>query len=154
MGENPENVHVVGLTSLDIILNKKLPDKDVLFKKYDLNKDEYLIVILQHPISTHPERSSSEMQIILEAITELEYQSLVVYPNIDPGGKRIIKIIDKFEEDFPHLIKAHKSLPYEDFLGLLKIADVLVGNSSSGILEAPSFRLPVVNIGNRNKQLY
>lgn len=149
MGENPKNVHVVGYTSLDTILNKKLPNKELLFRKFNLKLDDRLLLVVYHSLSTNPENASNEMQIVLEAITELKHQSLIIYPNVDPGGKRIIEVINKFEEKYPQIIQTSKNIPYEEYLSLLKNTDVLVGNSSSGILEAPSLHLPVVNIGPR-----
>ncbi|MFW9777504.1 MAG: UDP-N-acetylglucosamine 2-epimerase [Candidatus Heimdallarchaeota archaeon] len=151
MGENPANVHVVGYTSLDTILHTPLPAKDVLFHKYNLSTNKDLLVLVYHSLSTSPGMSAQEIAIILEVIITFDLQCLVVYPNVDPGGKSIVSEIRKYEKSHPDKIKGRKSLPYEDFLGFLNCAKVLVGNSSSGILESPSFHLPVVNIGTRQR---
>ena len=151
MGENPENVHVVGYTSLDTILNKEFPDTGLVFRKFNLNPDDKLLVVVYHSISTNPEKASNEVETVLEAITEIGHQSLVIYPNVDPGGKGIIEAINHFAEKFPQIIKTSRSVPYKEYLSLLRGATVLIGNSSSGILEAPSFNLPVVNIGSRQE---
>jgi UDP-N-acetylglucosamine 2-epimerase len=83
----------------------------------------------------------------LNAVTELGYQTVLIYPNADAGGRRMIEVIKEYEK-YP-FIKTFKSIAHEEYLGLMKLASVMVGNSSSGIIEAPSFGLPVVNIGTR-----
>jgi UDP-N-acetylglucosamine 2-epimerase len=90
------------------------------------------------------------MRSTLNAVSGLHHQALVLYPNADAGGRQMIGVIEEFCRNEP-LIQAHKNLYHDDYLGLLKIASVLVGNSSSGIIEAPSFHLPVVNIGTRQE---
>jgi UDP-N-acetylglucosamine 2-epimerase len=73
----------------------------------------------------------------------------VIYPNADAGGRAMIEVIKKYEGI--RFIKAFRSLPRDKYLALMSAASVMVGNSSSGIIEAPSFRLPVVNIGIRQE---
>ena len=85
----------------------------------------------------------------MDAIAELKYQTIVIYPNSDAGGRSGIEIIKKYDE-LP-FVTTFKNIPYIDFLNLMSIASVMVGNSSSGIIEAPSFKLPVVNIGDRQQ---
>ena len=79
----------------------------------------------------------------------LKLPTIIIYPNADAGGRKMISTIKKYE-GLP-FIKTYKSLPHKDYLGLLKAAAVLVGNSSSGVIEASSFKLPVVNIGSRQE---
>ena len=85
----------------------------------------------------------------LEAVRELEYQTIILYPNVDVGGREIIEHIREYEH-IP-FIKVFKSIPQEEYFSLLKVASVIVGNSSSGIIESSSFKLPVVNIGIRQE---
>ena len=91
------------------------------------------------------------MEITLEAIAELEYKTVVIYPNTDAGSHAMINVIDKFVDKYD-FIKAYKTLPRDIFVNLQRKASVLVGNSSCGLLEAPFLKLPVVNVGNRQKQ--
>ncbi len=151
LGENPKYVFPVGSTSLDTILNKKTPSKRFLCKKYGLDEEKPILLVVQHPVSTHPENAGHEIKITLEAVIELGYQAVVIYPNADPGGKKMIQVIQEFKQKYPKNIHAFESLPFEDYLGLMKAANVMVGNSSSGVIEAPSFHLPVVNIGPRQE---
>jgi len=151
LGEDPKNIFLVGSTALDTILHTKLPSKIKLFKKYGLDEKEQFVIVIQHPISTEPESAYQQMRITLDAILELHLKMLVIYPNNDPGGQKIINVIDRYCQEFPDTIKAQKNLPFEDYLGLQKHALLLVGNSSSGIIESSSFHLPVINIGDRQK---
>ena len=151
LGEDPKNVFVVGSTALDTIVNKKLPSKKKLFKKYGLALDQHFVIVIQHPVSTEPDFADQQMRITLDSILEMGLKMLVFYPNNDPGGMKIINVIDQYSQNFPGRIIAHKSIPFDDYLGLLKFALVMVGNSSSGIIESSSFHLPVVNIGDRQK---
>jgi len=151
MGEDPKNVFIVGSTALDTILNKKLPSKNVLHKKYGLPTDKEFALVVQHPISTDPSESREQMKTTLDSILELDLQMIVIYPNNDPGGNLIIEMINQYAEKYPNKVMSYKNIPFEDYLGIMKIASVMVGNSSSGIIESSSFHLPVVNIGNRQK---
>jgi UDP-N-acetylglucosamine 2-epimerase (non-hydrolysing)/GDP/UDP-N,N'-diacetylbacillosamine 2-epimerase (hydrolysing) len=151
LGENPDRIFVVGSTALDTILNKKLPSRADLREKYPLLPDHEFALVIQHPISTDHLLAGRQMEITLNAIQESGLRIIVIYPNNDPGGRRIIEVIDQYQEQYPGQILAFKSLPFEDYLGMLGIASVMVGNSSSGIIESSSFHLPVVNIGDRQK---
>ena len=147
MGEDPSRVFIVGAPSLDTILNKRLSKKTELAKKYRLDLSKPLLLVLQHPVVTEADQAAAQIKETLDAIVELGQQTIVIYPNADAGGRRMINMIKKYEKN--SFIKSFKSIPYADFLGLISIASVMVGNSSSGIIEAPSFHLPVVNVGSR-----
>lgn len=151
LGENPKHVFPVGSTAIDTILNEKIPPKEFLCEKYGLASNKPIILVVQHPVSTNPESAEREISVTLEAIVELGHQIVLIYPNVDPGGRKMIKVIKKFKQKYPDRIRAYESLPFIEYLGIMKIADVMVGNSSSGIIEAPSFKLPVVNIGSRQE---
>lgn len=149
LGEETWRIHTVGAPGLDTILNTEFIPKEQLIEQYSLNASEPLILTIQHPVTTQPENAGSEMRTTLEALSELGMQSILVYPNSDAGGRSIIEVIKEYE----HLPFLHtfKSLPHIEYLSMLNIADALVGNSSSGIIEASSFHLPVVNIGIRQE---
>ena len=147
MGEEPWRVHVVGAPGLDLILNRPAFDDHQMAKKYRLDLDKPLIIVLQHSVVTEADEASNQILETLEAVKEIGCQTIIIYPNADAGGRRMIEVIKKYE--ILPFIKTFESLPHEDYLGLMKIASVMVGNSSSGIIEAPSLDLPVVNIGSR-----
>lgn len=149
MGENSDHVFVVGAPGLDAIMATNLMKKDEIAVKYDLNLHEPLLLVLQHPVTLESEKSSKQMLETLKAIQDLEYQTILVYPNADAGGREIIKLIKKYGK-LP-FVKTFKSIPRRDYLSLMNVANVLIGNSSSGIIEAPSFKLPAINIGTRQE---
>ncbi|GAH07347.1 unnamed protein product, partial [marine sediment metagenome] len=79
----------------------------------------------------------------------LKEQTVLVYPNCDAGSRKLIDLIEKYESrDYLHVFK---NLPHEDYISFMKSADVMIGNSSSGFIEAPTFKIPVINIGNRQR---
>lgn len=149
MGESKENVFIVGAPGLDSILNEKLIESDKIAQMYDLDLSRPIIIVIQHPVSTEINHARYQMQQTLESVIELKIQTLLIYPNADAGGREMIKVIKKYENS-PYL-KTYKNIPRKEYLSLLNVASVLIGNSSSGIIEAASFKLPVVNIGSRQR---
>jgi UDP-hydrolysing UDP-N-acetyl-D-glucosamine 2-epimerase len=142
MGENPDNIFVVGALGLDSIIKiKDKIDEKHLKEKYNIAHD--FILVLQHPVSLEVEDSSNQIKQTLDAVTSTDYQILLVYPNADAGGRAMIEKINEYDVD------AYKNIPHDDFIGLLGLASALIGNSSSGIIESSSFKLPVINIGTR-----
>jgi len=147
MGENKRRIFVVGALTLDTILNKKLLAKNEIFKKYGLDTSKTTFLVVQHPITTIKDKGYSQMKELLLALDDLKQQTVMLYPNCDAGYKNIIDIIKKYEDkDYIHVFK---NLPHEDYLSLMKSSSLMIGNSSSGIIEAPSFKIPVINIGAR-----
>ena len=147
MGEYPNRVHVVGAPGLDQIREMKLLEPKVIGERYHLDLSLPVIIVLQHPVTLDGGDSVFQIQQTLKAIHELHEQSIVIYPNADAGGRAMITEIKKYE-NCPN-IHVFPSITHKDFLSLLRITSVLVGNSSSGIIEAPSFGIPTVNIGIR-----
>lgn len=149
LGEEPWRVMVAGAPALDRILNDQVMPKQTLLKKYRLDPRQPLGLLVQHPVHSQIKEAGKQIQSTLQAIVDLKLQTVVVYPNADAGGRAMIKVLGKFKKYL--FLKHYKSIPHADYLGLLKIASVLIGNSSSGIIEAASFRLPVINIGCRQE---
>lgn len=149
MGENADNVFVVGAPGLDPILGEKLVKPEKISAKYNLNLNEPIILLVQHPVTLESKKAISQARETLDAIVELENQTVIIYPNADAGGRKIIELIREYE-NYP-FINTYKSIPSIDYLSLMNISSVIVGNSSSGIIEAPSFKLPAVNIGSRQE---
>jgi len=149
MGENPKRVFVVGAPGLDQIFLTKLSSRYKIMTKYNLDLKQPFFLVVQHPVTLEVEDAQMQIKETLDAIMELNIQTIIVYPNADSGGRSMIEIIKKFEK-YPN-IQTFKNLPHSDFLSLLKYASALIGNSSSGIIESPSFGTPVVNIGTRQQ---
>ncbi len=149
IGENPDNVFVVGAPGLDCILNEKLIDAEIISKKYNLDLSKPVILLVQHPTTLESKSAAQQARETFDALVELESQTIVIYPNADAGGRKIIEVIKDYES-YP-FIQTYKSISSIEYLSLMNVASVIVGNSSSGIIEAPSFKLPAVNIGSRQE---
>lgn len=147
MGENKERIHVTGALSVEAILTLKLKSKNELFQKYKLNPNATAFLVVQHPITTLKDRGYTQLKELLLALDSLKEQAIIVYPNCDAGSKKLIQLIKTYENrDYLHMFK---NLPHKDYIGFMKSADVMIGNSSSGIIEAPTLKTPVINIGDR-----
>lgn len=149
MGEERRRIYVVGAPALDIILNKKLPSRNELFKKINISPDKQIILVTQHPVSSEIEDAEKQINETLGAVKEFNLPVVIIYPHPDPGGRKIIKVIDKEKNN--SLFHIFPSLDYELFLVLEREAAVWVGNSSAAMIESASFKTPVVNIGTRQK---
>ena len=149
MGEDEWRVHVVGSPALDIILSEPLLPPKALTEKFGLDLSQSLVLVVQHPVTTQVDEAPKQMRETLEAIVEIGYPTIIIYPNSDAGGHRMIEVIKQYDK-YP-LIETFKSLPRKEYLSLMKISSVMVGNSSSGIIDAPSFGLPAINIGMRQE---
>lgn len=147
LGEKEENIFTVGGPGLDYIANAKLIERKEFLQKFEL-EDDKILLLTQHPVTTERDRVEEQIRATMDAIVELGYQTVITYPNSDNGGKIIIEVIDEYRKKYPQL-RVFKNLSQIEYLSLLDVADAMVGNSSSGIIEAPSFKLPVVNIGTR-----
>jgi GDP/UDP-N,N'-diacetylbacillosamine 2-epimerase (hydrolysing) len=149
LGEEPWRVFNVGAPQLDAVVHEPKLPKEELAARFGLDLDQPLLLVLQHPILAEVEDTRAQMIETMEAIQELGLQSMVIYPNVDAAGEEIIRVIREYQ----HLpfVKTFQNVDRQSFLSLLTAADALVGNSSCGILEAPSFKLPAINIGNRQR---
>lgn len=149
MGEDRQRVFTVGAPGLDSILKKKPISSKVMAKKYNLDLSKPILLVIQHPLTTEVKLASQQMKITMEAVKALREQTIVIYPNADAGGRKMIKVIEKYRRH--PFIKTYKSLPHIEYLALMQTAKVMVGNSSSGIIETSLIHLPAVNIGTRQE---
>ncbi len=149
MGEEEQRIEISGAPGLDDILENDFADPETVLEKYDLDPSQPLFLVVQHPVTTQPGQAGEHMKITLDAIESFDVQVVVIYPNSDAGGDQIIKEIESRE--FSQTVRTFRSLPRGEYLALMESADVMIGNSSSAIIEAPSFGLPVVDIGPRQE---
>lgn len=149
MGEEPWRIHAVGPLGIYAMGEADFTPKNELCKKLGLNPTKLLILVVQHPVTTQAKNAPEQMRATMEALVELGEQAVIVYPNADAGGRAMIEVIKEYE-NCP-FIKTFKNLPYLTFMSLMKSADVMVGNSSAAIVDAPLFGLPAVNIGIRQE---
>jgi len=145
MGEQPERVFVVGAPGLDDILAVR---KGVRRSAEPTGR----AVVLFHPCGRAASRERRTMRVILRAVSAKGLSPTILYPNTDRGHSGIVSAIGEFAgKAGDGRVEVYRSLPREAFLRLLLASDVLVGNSSSGIIEAPALGVPSVNIGLRQE---
>jgi UDP-N-acetylglucosamine 2-epimerase (non-hydrolysing)/GDP/UDP-N,N'-diacetylbacillosamine 2-epimerase (hydrolysing) len=147
LGEGASRIHWVGAPGIDGI-----KEDAAALARLDLNlRPKKFALLVLHPADTGPRLEQRRAELVFGAVKRVGFEKIViVYPNNDPGADGIVRCwrrIDAKSERF--VVK--RDLPRNAFLGLLKEAAVLVGNSSSGIIEAASFGTPVINIGPRQQ---
>ncbi len=150
MGELKKNVFLTGSPSIDEVANHKITSKTTLEKKYNLNFSGKEILLLQHPVTTQSEQSKIQIENTLKAISKLKNTTIAIAPNSDAGNLSIFKALEKYSKKY-NFLNLFPSLPRNDYLGMLSNCHVLVGNSSSGIIEGGYFDISVVNIGIRQQ---
>ncbi len=149
MGEQPWRVHTVGDTHLDQVFLGQVTPAESLRQSYDLAAGEPFVLVLQHSDSSEPENSMAQMTETVAAVEAQGLRRLYVYPCSDQGFEGIIEVIEQ-RRSSPGA-SVHRNIPAADFIGLQKMAACLVGNSSAGLIEAPYFGLPAVNVGQRQR---
>lgn len=145
MGEREKYVFMVGTPGAE---NIEVNSKEIA-EKFNLNLEKPIILIVQHPVTTESDEAGRQMEETMAAVSQLKEQTIVIYPSNDPGSEDMIREIEKHRDDED--IGIYKNIPRDEFLALMKVATVMVGNSSAGIVEAPMFNLPVVNVGARQR---
>lgn len=154
MSEEDFRVFYSGNPALSNIKNvPQIPLEEVAdYISFDIKNGNY-VVLVKHPLSSEKIDSYKQMYTTLEALEEFcyanDYKTVASYPNTDPGSYDILRAINEFEHK--SFIKFNATLPREYFINLMRNTKALVGNSSMGILEAPFYKIPVVNVGNRQQ---
>ncbi len=152
MGEDPERVFSVGALGLDGIHRLTLLDRQALAMELQVPEKKSWGVMTYHPVTLDAEHSDAELSAILEALKDFpDVFWILGLPNADQGNRRIGEQLQVFVQVNPEVGCVKDSLGQTRYLSLLKYAVVMVGNSSSGIVEAPSFALAVVNVGLRQR---
>jgi len=148
MGEEEWRIRVSGAPGLDNFLNMVVPSREQVEEALSIDLEDRVLLATYHPPTRVLSGEDSGIDALLEAIRELDMQVVFTYPNADAGGRAIIAKIEEFKKSYAKItvaINASQSI----YIGLMKYAAAMVGNSSSGIIEAASFGLPVVNVGPR-----
>lgn len=151
MGEQAFRIFNVGNPGLDRLVEIPFLNSKQLSNSLDfeIEDNESLILLIQHAISSETKEAYKQMRETLEAIQDLKIKTILTYPNSDAGGQQMIRAIKEFDSlPFLHIAK---NIPRLEFINLMRRASCMIGNSSAGILEAPILKLPVINIGNRQR---
>ncbi|WP_298542674.1 UDP-N-acetylglucosamine 2-epimerase [uncultured Aquimarina sp.] len=151
LGEEEDRIYVVGNPAIDNIVSTPTMSRKILSKNigFDIENEDYLVLI-KHPIITETKDQRRQMEVILDSIIESNIKCLINYPNSDAGNREIIDVIDEYTAKSESLF-VFKNLDRLNYVNLLRNATSLIGNSSSGLLEAPSLGLPAINIGSRQR---
>tara|TARA_B100000795_G_scaffold67253_1_gene46174 strand:+ start:3028 stop:4188 length:1161 start_codon:yes stop_codon:yes gene_type:complete len=151
LGENPETVFNVGGLGIDNINKLKLLSKTNFEKNINFRLGKKNILVTFHPVTLEKGTSKIQFQELLKSISELKNTKIIfTKTNSDPDGGIINKMIDEYSSKNNNAI-AFKSMGQLNYLSALQFVDGVVGNSSSGLLEAPSFNIGTINIGDRQK---
>lgn len=147
-----KNVYVVGAPALDVIRTLRPAPKKKLCEEFFDNPSAPLVLFLQHPDTVDEKEPEEQIAPSIQALEKLptDVNLLILGSNADAGGRHFNEKLSDFAAKRPNTYFVI-SLPHERYLSWLAAADMLAGNSSSGIIEAASFHLPVVNIGGRQK---
>ncbi len=152
LGENPKRVFITGSLGVDRLMNIKLLSKKSIEKKMKFKFNKKNILITYHPVTLEKNTSASQFKEILSAVSKLKDTKLIfTYPNSDTFGKIIINMIKKFVSSKKYDSIKFSSMGHINYLSVLKNVDCILGNSSSGLIEAPSIKIPTINIGDRQK---
>lgn len=152
LGEQPETVYNVGDIGIDIIKNTKLLSKEEFEKSINFKLAPKNMLVTLHPTTLEETKSEEQIKQLLEALDEFKDANLIfTMPNADADGRIIIKIINEYVEKNKNRAVAFESLGQLRYLSALQYVDMVVGNSSSGIIEVPYFKIPTINIGDRQK---
>lgn len=149
MGEDPWRVQVVGAPGLDYLRTVEPMSREQIESDLEIDLSQPVLLVTQHPVTTEVEAAADQMRTTLDALAGLGVQAVITYPNADSGGRAMIGAL-KDCASLP-FVRIRPTLGQRRYASLLRYADAMVGNSSSGIVEAPYFGLPVVNIGNRQQ---
>lgn len=149
MGEHHKRIYVTGAPGLDGLTKTKYPSRAEMAMRWGFDENKPIVLMVFHPVVQEEAEAGEQVDSILQALQQTGVQVLCLEPNSDAGGASIKKAIAKYIDN-PNFHKA-EHLQRTDFLAWLACADILVGNSSSGIIEAASFGLPVINIGSRQQ---
>lgn len=153
LGEDPACVQVVGSPGLDHLRRRPLLDRAALEAALGSALGERNLLVTFHPVTLDAEYGVQQFEALLAALDEQPAGTVIwfTHPNADTGGRALIDRLTAWAAERPSRVRAHASLGQLRYLSLMAQCDAMVGNSSSGLYEVPSFGVPTVNIGDRQR---
>lgn len=152
LGEEPERVFYVGALGVENIKKLPLMSKEEIEKEVKFKLDNQTILVTYHPVTLGSYTAEQDIKEFVAALEERKYlRVFFTMPNSDTGAQAIVDAINEFVLKNSDRAVAYKSLGILRYLSVMKYAGAVVGNSSSGLLEVPSFGIPTLNIGDRQK---
>lgn len=152
LGEHPNRVFNVGAVGLDHLQRTELMSINKLSASLDFKLDKPYFLVTYHAVTAASEPAKESFSNLLQALDQFpNHQVILTYPNADDGGREIIPLLEEYAAKNPERVLAIPSLGQKRYLSAVKHAQAVVGNSSSGIIEVPSFKVPTINIGERQR---
>lgn len=150
LGEQPERVFYVGALGVENIKRVSLMSKESVEQDLQFELTDLTILVTYHPVTLSDSNPLDDINALFEALDEHpELRVIFTMPNSDTGGKVIAEAIEQYATQHTNRVRAYKSLGMRRYLSVMKYCTAVVGNSSSGIVETPSFHIPTLNIGSR-----
>ena len=146
MGEQEFRVFNTGAPQLDEFSMYRYDSRDNLYRKFGLDCSSPFCLLVQHSVTEESGDSKKQMTTVLDSLISLSMQIVLIYPNNDAGSIGILDAIDSINY---HSIHIERNVDRESYANLMKHASFIIGNSSSALLEAPTFDLPAINVGRR-----
>lgn len=153
MGEDPKRIFVIGNPSLDKFISFEPLTKANIKQYFNIknNFDDFALMIF-HPVTKELDNVDEYFENILKNLENRKINTFVSYPNVDPGNQKLLKVIDRYSRN-PNFI-FYKNLERDIFMSIYKNSKLIIGNSSSGICEAASLKIPAINVGLRQTGRY
>lgn len=152
LGENPQRVRNVGAIGLDHLIRTEMMTVSQISDSLNFALTKPYFLVTYHPVTLADEAPCPSFQALLDGLDSFpEHQVIITYPNADDGGRKIIPMLEAYAQKNSSRVFAIPSLGQQRYLSVVKHADAVIGNSSSGVIEVPSFDVPTVDIGMRQK---
>ncbi|SEK49572.1 UDP-N-acetylglucosamine 2-epimerase (non-hydrolysing) [Colwellia chukchiensis] len=152
LGELPQHVFNVGAPGIDSIKKLSLFSRQEVRRYFDDKLDKPYFMVTYHPVTLSKGGAVNGLKNLLQALTRfVDHQVIITYPNADSFGQDIIQHLEHYAQQHHERVFLVKNLGHQRYLSAVKHAEAVVGNSSSGIIEAPSLKVATVNIGDRQK---
>jgi GDP/UDP-N,N'-diacetylbacillosamine 2-epimerase (hydrolysing) len=150
MGEEEWRVFNVGDPGIENIKNMNFLTKNEIQEDLGVEVDRDTLLVTFHPVTLEIEQLPYQIENLIHALEEVNKKMIITFPNSDNGGKYIINELKKFKAK-NNKVYLYENLGVRRYLSVLRLCGAVIGNSSSAIVEAPALKIPVVNIGNRQK---
>ena len=150
--KTPANIFNFGAPGLDKIKELNLLKREVLSEAIGFQLDKKYFMVTYHPVTLFQSAGASGLSNLLSVLDEYpDYQLIISYPNADTNYRELIDILNQYYQKNKHRTFLSRSLGQLKYLSCLKHCEFVIGNSSSGIIEAPTLGIPTINIGDRQK---
>lgn len=146
LGEEPFRIFNVGAPQVDEMVQAKCTEIGELEERLNVKLSDGFVLAVMHPVTEEASKAGEQAEIFVHGLNKIDSPKVVILPNNDAGSTLVKEAIMKEKKGKYYL---YSNLKREDYLGLLKNCHFIIGNSSSGLLEAPTFKVPAVNIGRR-----